>query len=56
MKDEKVPVGIRISEKVKNRFDTYCDSRGIKKSFLLSNILEEKMKELEEGETDLKIA
>jgi len=56
MKSKNVPIGIRISEKVKERFDKYCDTYGVKKSFLLSNIIEEKLAELEEDEEDLRVA
>ena len=53
---ESKPVGIRISSDVKKRFDEYCEKRGLKKSFLLSKIIEEKMSEFEENEMDLKLA
>jgi predicted DNA-binding protein len=56
MESKGIPIGIRISEKTKERFDEYCDKYGIKKSFLLDKIIEEKLLELEEDEEDLKTA
>ncbi|MCL4378328.1 MAG: hypothetical protein M1409_08130 [Actinobacteria bacterium] len=56
MENKNIPIGVRISEKVKLKFDKYCDTHGMKKSFLLNNLIEEKIVELEEDEEDLKIA
>jgi predicted DNA-binding protein len=56
MKPKNISVGIRVPKYVKDRFDNYCDAHGIKKNYLLSNIIEEKITELEEDEKDLKIA
>ena len=50
------PVGIRVSSDIKKRFDEYCEKRGLKKSFLLSKIIEEKISEFEENEMDLELA
>ena len=33
MESKNVPIGIRISEQVKERFDKYCDTYGVKKVF-----------------------
>ena len=52
MESKGIPIGIRISEKTKERFDEYCDKYGIKKSFLLDKIIEEKLLELEEDEVE----
>jgi len=50
------PLGIRIPDDIKKRFDDYCDSRGLKKNYLLSKMIEEKLAEFEEDEEDLKLA
>jgi len=44
------PVGIRVSSDIKKRFDKYCEKRGLKKSFLLSQIFEEDEMDLELAE------
>jgi predicted DNA-binding protein len=49
-------IGVRIPEEIKRRFDKYCDSKGLKKSYLLSRIIEEKLMEFEEDEADLRLA
>ncbi len=53
---ENVSVGIRIPKKLKNMFDRYCDTHGIRKNYLLTKIIEEKMLELKEDEEDLTLA
>jgi len=50
------PVGVRIPEETKRRFDEYCNLKGLKKSYLLSRIIEEKLMEFEEDEADLSLA
>ena len=50
------PVGVRISKDIKKKFDEYCDRKGLRKSYLLSKIIEEKLLELEEDEMDLELA
>jgi predicted DNA-binding protein len=46
------PVGIRIPKDIKRKFNEYCDKRGLRKSYLLSKIIEEKLLELEEDEKE----
>ncbi|MDD5089661.1 MAG: hypothetical protein PHQ23_01980 [Candidatus Wallbacteria bacterium] len=53
---ESVTLGIRIPKELKLRFDQYCDSRGMKKNFLLAKIIEEKLLEFTEDEDDLVLA
>lgn len=50
------PIGVRIPKEIKRRFDEYCDVKGLKKSYLLSRIIEEKLVEFEEDEADLRLA
>jgi len=50
------PVGIRIPKDIKRKFNEYCDKKGLRKSYLLSKIIEEKLLEFEEDEMDLKLA
>lgn len=49
------PIGVRIPKDIKRRFDEYCDRKGLKKSYFLSRIIEEKVAELEEDEMDLEL-
>ncbi|PIU28312.1 MAG: hypothetical protein COT09_05280 [Candidatus Hydromicrobium americanum] len=49
------PVGVRIPKDIKRKFDEYCDRKGLRKSYLLGKIIEEKLLELEEDEMDLKL-
>ena len=51
-----IPIGVRISDDIKKRFDNYCDSKGLKKNYLLSKMIEEKLIEFEEDEEDLKLS
>lgn len=50
------PIGVRIPDNIKKRFDNYCDLKGLKKNYLLSKIIEEKITEFEEDEEDVKLA
>ncbi len=53
---ENVSLGIRIPKKLKSMFDRYCDTHGIRKNYLLTKIIEEKLIELREDEEDLALA
>ena len=46
------PVGIRIPKDIKRKFNEYCDKKGLRKSYLLSKIIEEKLLEFEEDEKE----
>jgi predicted DNA-binding protein len=51
-----IPLSVRISEDVKNNFDNYCKSHGLKKGFFLNQIIKEKLEELLEDEMDYALA
>lgn len=51
-----VILGVRVDEEIKNKLDNYCKSRGLKKGFFLSQIIEEKLTELIEDERDIILA